>query len=187
MENLPWSNQEIPHILLNYIHHRSRPGKALDLGCGTGTLSIFLARNGYTVTGVDFIDIALNEARRRADQAGVEITFVEADILQWQPDETYDLILDAGCLHGMWGKTRDSLKKRLVSWLANDGDYFLFHFGKKHFLDYSMVGPRRITRQKIVQWFSPELEEKEYESIRTSQPFPIGPVVSVGLYWFQKN
>lgn len=186
-EKLPWYKPEPPQILLNVINSRNRPGRALDIGCGAGAYAILLAQHGYRVTGVDFVDKAINIAMERADQANVKVEFIEADILQWQPAGRYDLILDAGCLHGIMGKKRNDYRERLLKLLDDGGDYILMHFEKKHFFDYCPIGPRRFSRKRIVEWLSPDLEEKEYLSNRRSMPFPIGPVVSIGSYWFRKG
>ena len=66
------------------------PGSALDLGCGEGADAIWLARQGWTVTGVDVSDVALDRARRHAAAAGVAIEFV-LDDLAGSPGE-FDLV-----------------------------------------------------------------------------------------------
>jgi SAM-dependent methyltransferase len=55
-------------------------GRALDLGCGTATDSIYLAQHGWDVTGVDMVPEALAIARRHAAAAGVAPHFVEGDV-----------------------------------------------------------------------------------------------------------
>src|SRR5260370_14518015 len=56
------------------------PGKALDLGCGTGTNSIYLARHGWETTGVDFVPRAIAQARRKAAAAGASPRFLVGDV-----------------------------------------------------------------------------------------------------------
>jgi methylase of polypeptide subunit release factors len=51
------------------------PGSALDLGCGTGRWSVRLAERGWQVVGVDVVPRAIDAARHRAEQAGVDVTF----------------------------------------------------------------------------------------------------------------
>jgi SAM-dependent methyltransferase len=68
------------------------PGNALDLACGAGTNAIWLARNGWRVTGVDWSEVALAKARSRADAAGVRVEWIEADLLDWQPTAAFDLV-----------------------------------------------------------------------------------------------
>jgi len=66
------------------------PGTALDLGCGEGADAIWLARQGWQVTGVDVSDVALDRARQHADAAGVQVEFV-LDDLATSPGE-FDLV-----------------------------------------------------------------------------------------------
>jgi 2-polyprenyl-3-methyl-5-hydroxy-6-metoxy-1,4-benzoquinol methylase len=70
------------------------PGRALDLACGSGRNAVWLAARGWSVTGVDFSDVALEQARALAAQRGVEVEWVDADLLEWQPgDAAYDLVV----------------------------------------------------------------------------------------------
>ena len=55
------------------------PGRALELGCGTGTNTVWLAQHGFDCTGVDLSPRAIARARQRADEAGVQVNFLEAD------------------------------------------------------------------------------------------------------------
>lgn len=55
-------------------------GKALDLGCGSGIWSIQLAKRGWQVTGVDIVGKAIQRARKRAHDYGVEAQFVQSDV-----------------------------------------------------------------------------------------------------------
>ena len=77
------------------------PGRALDLGCGTGTDSIYLARRGWEVTGVDLVPEALEIARRNAAAGGVRANFVQGDVSRLTEivQGTFDLLLDFGCFH----------------------------------------------------------------------------------------
>ena len=60
-------------------------GRALDLGCGTGTDTIYLAAHHWDVTGVDMVPKALAIARRNATAAGVAPHFVEGDVTRLDP------------------------------------------------------------------------------------------------------
>jgi SAM-dependent methyltransferase len=78
------------------------PGRALDIGCGTGTDSIYLATHGWEVTGVDMVPEALTAARRKATAAGVAPRFVAGDVTRLHDLEVgdgYTLLLDFGCFH----------------------------------------------------------------------------------------
>lgn len=80
------------------------PGRALDLGCGYGRTAIALAHRGWRVDAVDFIPLALDEARRRAAEAGVAVAFHEADVSALDfLSPPYDLAVDVGCAHALDG------------------------------------------------------------------------------------
>jgi 2-polyprenyl-3-methyl-5-hydroxy-6-metoxy-1,4-benzoquinol methylase len=69
------------------------PGRALDVACGAGRNAVWLARRGWRVTGVDFSDVALRAARDLALASGVEVEWIEADVVTWTPPaQAYDLV-----------------------------------------------------------------------------------------------
>jgi 2-polyprenyl-3-methyl-5-hydroxy-6-metoxy-1,4-benzoquinol methylase len=67
-------------------------GSALDAACGEGRNAIWLAEQGWQVTGVDFSSVGLSKAAVLAAQRGAEVDWVEADLTQWEPPGTYDLV-----------------------------------------------------------------------------------------------
>lgn len=186
-EDLPWHREEPANLLAACVGLRKKGGKALDLGCGAGVYSIYLAKQGFDVTALDFIPKALEMAKGRAKNEGVKVSWVLADLLAWESADQFDLILDSGCLHNF--SLRDTLryKAQLLRWLAADSDFILGHFGRRHLLDWRPIGPRRRTRQEIVRLFSPELREKAYEhELMTKIALPIGPSVLGQSFWFQR-
>ncbi len=70
----------------------SSPGRALELGCGTGGNAIWLAEQGWKLTAVDYSDVAIGKARERAEERDVSVDFVVADASTYQPDDQYDLV-----------------------------------------------------------------------------------------------
>ncbi len=97
----PWDtglpSSELQRVLAE---EKVQPCLALELGCGTGTNSIWLAQQGFEVTAVDLSPLALERARSKARQAGVQVNFVAADILQ-PPDwgKPFAFFFDRGCYH----------------------------------------------------------------------------------------
>jgi SAM-dependent methyltransferase len=70
------------------------PGRALELGAGSGTNAVWLAQRGWRVTAVDWSSVALANARRQADEAGVELDTQERNMFEWQPPAgAFDLVL----------------------------------------------------------------------------------------------
>ena len=71
-----------------------RPGRALDLACGEGRNTVWLASLGWDVVGVDFSAVAIGKARARAERDGVAADFVCADLLEYEPSPgAYELVL----------------------------------------------------------------------------------------------
>jgi SAM-dependent methyltransferase len=76
-----------------------KPGRAIVLGCGSGTNAIYLASKGFEVTGVDVSPTALAIAAEKAHKADVEVTWMVADVSALPKLQPYDLIFDRGCYH----------------------------------------------------------------------------------------
>jgi SAM-dependent methyltransferase len=90
--DLVWSAE--PNRFLVAETEHLPPGRALDLACGEGRNAIWLARRGWTVTGVDFSAVALEKARRRADALGVRVDWEVADVVTFDPPPAaFDLVL----------------------------------------------------------------------------------------------
>ena len=69
-------------------------GSALDLACGDGRNAVWLAERGWRVTGVDFSDVALEKAARLAAGRGVEVEWLEAELLAYEPEpRVFDLVV----------------------------------------------------------------------------------------------
>ncbi|HEX9644624.1 MAG TPA: class I SAM-dependent methyltransferase [Acidimicrobiia bacterium] len=69
-------------------------GRALDLGCGQGRNAVWLAAQGHRVTAVDLSEVAVEQGRLLAAEAGVEVEFVVADVLVWDsPAAAFDLVV----------------------------------------------------------------------------------------------
>ena len=101
----PWDSGISPPELFDFIAHHP-PGRAIDLGCGTGTNVITLVQHGWSVTGVDFAPRAIRLAQRKMKQAGVEANVSVGDVTRLSAiTGPFDLALDLGCLHGLPDKS----------------------------------------------------------------------------------
>lgn len=76
------------------------PCRALELGCGTGTNSVWLAQKGFDVVGVDLSPLAIEKASQRAEKANVKVRFLAADVMDL-PDlgGPFRFFFDRGCYH----------------------------------------------------------------------------------------
>jgi SAM-dependent methyltransferase len=108
--DVPWDSGIVPPEIMTWVEVAESDGlptgRALDLGCGTGTTALYLAARGWDVVGVDFAPNAIRRARREARQRSLAgtVSFRSADVSR--PDlladvERFDLLSDVGCLHGL--------------------------------------------------------------------------------------
>jgi SAM-dependent methyltransferase len=124
----PWDTGISPPELIAHIQSNP-PGKALDLGCGTGTNVITLAKNGWQVTGVDFAPHAITLARQKIQHAGVQADLLVGDVTQLDNvSGPFNLILDLGCFHSLGQEERKAYLKNIQRLLAVQGVYLLYAF-----------------------------------------------------------
>ena len=110
---------------------RLPPGRALEVGCGTGVESVYLAAHGWDVTGVDMVPRALAIARRRAAQAGVAPRFLEGDatcLPELGVGDGYTLLLDLGCFHTLPPDRRDAYGAGMAAVEAPGATFLLYGF-----------------------------------------------------------
>lgn len=110
-----------------------KKGRALDLGCGTGELSVVLAKNGFTVTGVDIAPTAIRQAKALILKEGVKIEFLVADatnlvILK----EPFDFILDCTTLPDIPEDERRDYLHEIFRLSKTGGQLFLRVLSKRH-------------------------------------------------------
>lgn len=122
----PWDTGISPPELYDFIATHPR-GRALDIGCGTGTNLITLANAGWQTTGFDFARRAIQSARRKIKHNGIQ-----ADIFQDDASEmnhvrgSFDLALDIGCFHSIPNKT--GYLTQLSRILAPGGHWLMYGF-----------------------------------------------------------
>jgi len=125
--NPPWDSGISPPELLDFIE-KNPPGKAIDIGCGTGTNVITLAQAGWDVTGVDFAPRAIKIAKRKAGKVGIEAELHVRDATDLEGiSGPFDLALDMGCFHSLGDKKADYLSE-LDRLLAPGGHWLMYGF-----------------------------------------------------------
>ncbi len=130
-----WDRDSAPPEITALIEKLDRPGRALDLGCGTGTNSIYLAQHGWQATGVDFSPKAIELARDKAQRAGVKLDLHLGDVTRLDfLHGPFDLILDIGCLHGLDRESRTRYAEQLRQLTRPGSQFLLFGFARPVFL-----------------------------------------------------
>jgi SAM-dependent methyltransferase len=105
----PWDSGVTPPELIEAVEgpNALTPGAALDIGCGSGTNSVYLARHGWSVTGVDFAGSAIARAKEKARLARPlrgSTRFIQADVTHLDTlrlEAPCSFLLDIGCLHSL--------------------------------------------------------------------------------------
>lgn len=121
---MPWAHRKPDFNLVEMV--KSWPVKAcktLEIGCGTGTDAIWLAKQGFEVTGIDAVEIPINLAIEQAKKEKINCTFLVKDFLKDEiPGGPYQFVFDRGFFHSF--KSRNSRKKfaeNVFNQLTNEG------------------------------------------------------------------
>ena len=106
---------------------RITPCRAIDLGSGTASNAVFLARHGFDVTGVDYAHSAIELGHKRAKEAGVSVKFIQDDLTNLQHvTGEYDMLVDYGTLDDLPAQKRLQYIKSVLA-LSRPGGVFLLY------------------------------------------------------------
>ncbi len=137
----PWDSGIAPPELLDFLANHP-PGRAIDIGCGTGTNVIALLQHGWQVTGVDFAFRAIQLAKAKLRKAGLQADlFVEDATRLKKIKGRFDLALDLGCFHGLEQKA--SYLTQLDRVLDRGGHWLMYGFFKS---GADQAGPGLVSR-----------------------------------------
>ena len=146
--NLPWDTGRPSSELQRVIRQIPiQPCRALELGCGTGTNSVWLAQEGFDVTGIDLAPLAVELAEKRARAAGVKVHFVAGDVLRLPDlDGPFAFLLDRGCYHAVRRDAPDQYAPAVARQLASGGRGLILAGNAREPHD---PGPPMVTEQQI--------------------------------------
>ncbi len=146
-------------------------GAVLDAGCGTGENAMYIATLGAGVTGVIGVDAsptAIERARRKAIERGIDISFEVADATALEGlGREFDVVIDCGLFHTFGDAARVAFERSLRAVLRAGGRYFLLCFSDRQ---SGVAGPRRVSRAEIRSTFGPgwrvdSIEAERFETI----------------------
>jgi SAM-dependent methyltransferase len=122
----PWDTGVSPPELKAFLE-TSPTGRALDVGCGTGTNLVTMATYGWQVVGLDVAWLSVIKARRKLRQAGFRGQVWCKNVgshLRFKDE--FDLVLDIGCYHSLVALEREAYRHNLARWLKPGGVYLLY-------------------------------------------------------------
>ena len=139
-------------------------GSVLDAGCGTGDTALFFAERGHRVTGIDFLEVAIQRAQRKATERGVRVTFLVKDATRLRDwGERYDSVIDSGLFHVFSDEDRRRYVEGLATVLKPGGQLFLMCFSDE---EPGAEGPRRVSRQELYDAFADAWEVESVQPTR---------------------
>ncbi|HYF81529.1 MAG TPA: class I SAM-dependent methyltransferase [Clostridia bacterium] len=151
-------------------------GRAFDIGCGNGRNSIFLAKQGFEVDGIDFSTTSIEWANQNASEEHVDVNFINKSIFDFQVHHSsYDFVYDSGCLHHIKPHRRNQYIKKIID-ILKPGAYFgLTAFNLKGganisdydvYRDFSMHGGIGFSELKLKSILSPHFEIVEFREMK---------------------
>jgi len=129
-----------------------KPGRAVVLGCGTGTNAIYLAKKGFDVTAIDIAPTALNFAEEKAEKADAKVRWLLASVLAPPANlKKFDFIFDRGCYHGVRRNNAEAYVRTLER-LSRPGTNILILAGNAN--EERHYGPPRVKEEELRGDFS---------------------------------
>ncbi|MEE9443516.1 MAG: class I SAM-dependent methyltransferase [candidate division Zixibacteria bacterium] len=162
-ENIPWNISESPELLINLFESgKIKPGKIVDLGCGVGNYSIWLAQKGFDVTGIDISQQAINLAMKQAENVGIKCRFFACDLLGDLKEFHYsfDFAMDWEVLHHIFPEDRPTYMENVHKLLKANGQYFTVCFSEED-KSFGTTEKYRETPLGTTLYFSSEQELRE--------------------------
>ena len=150
----PWDSGVPPPELVTFVENNPA-GRSLDLGCGTGTNTIYLAQKGWDATGIDFVPRAIDNAKKKAAAAGVSPKLMLGDVTRLTElgiGAGYNLLLDLGCFHSIPDAGRDGYVRGASAVAPSGATLLLFGFTRRE--KSSRLGPRGLAQNEIRDRFT---------------------------------
>lgn len=146
-----------------------KPSRALDIGCGTGTIVTYLASKGFEAYGLDISKVAIRKAHAKAKALDVKCDFRLMDFLDIEAvsklSMTFDVVLDLGCFHSLSAQDRLRYKESL-NFVSRIGTvYLLWCFLRGSRWSY---GPPGVARDEAEKTFSKQYHVIEKRTLDTS-------------------
>jgi ubiquinone/menaquinone biosynthesis C-methylase UbiE len=175
----PWDIGKPQPVFVELEQSGAIRGSVLDVGCGTGEHVLYLASRGHECWGVDFAPVAVERAKAKAAQRGIQAHFQVADATELDKlGRQFDTVIDSGLFHVFDDAQRPLFVKSLAAVLKPGGTYYMLCFSEQ---EPGTDGPRRVTQQEIRAAFRDGWDVRSIRAARfEAVTAPGGPQFSPG-------
>jgi cyclopropane fatty-acyl-phospholipid synthase-like methyltransferase len=147
----PWDIGRSQREFIDLVKRGEITGSVLDIGCGTGENALFFAQEGHEVWGIDSTPLAIQKAKEKAAERGLQAHFLVLDALHLTGlNRKFSTVTDSGLFHTLSDEDRPVFVENLAAVLSPAGKYFMLCFSD---LEPAGYGPRRITHAEIRSTF----------------------------------
>jgi SAM-dependent methyltransferase len=152
--NAPWEIDAPQPEVVAIAERGGFAGRVLDIGCGSGANTLYLAALGHEVVGVDFVGEAIALAEARPRDPALAVSFLERDIFADNQDlGKFDTVLDSATLHGFSDSERRLYGERIERLTESGSTVHVVGIGEN---ETRPGGPRRLSRAAILETFPAE-------------------------------
>ncbi len=163
---LPWDTGQPEPLLVEFVNSGAvNPSRALEIGAGTGTNSIWMAERGFDVLGVDISPLAVERAGAKMAGRALRCRFAALDFLEAPPpDGTFQFVFDRGCFHVFDEPGERQRFAAQVAAVLAPGGLWLSLIGSTEGPPRE-IGPPRRTAREVALAIEPALEIVDLRSV----------------------
>ena len=149
-EKPAWDIGKPQQFLIDYLSE-NHPQVAIDIGCGTGSSTIYMANKGIKTTGVDLSKNAIKQAKIKAGRTKRRPLLMTKDVLKLAYASKFDFAYDSGCFHVIEPEKRKKYASIIYKLLKNHGRLLLLCFSEN---EPDWGGPHRIKKPELEETFA---------------------------------
>jgi cyclopropane fatty-acyl-phospholipid synthase-like methyltransferase len=170
----PWDTGRPQPAIVQLAEAGQIRGSVLDVGCGTGESLLYLAARDHEAWGIDFVAVAIEQAKAKAAERGINARFLVGNALELSTlGRQFDTVIDCGLFHTFADEERPAFVHGLAEALRPGGLLHILRFSDEQ---PGTEGPRRITQQEIRNsfhdgWKVQHIEPNRFEALER----PRGP------------
>jgi SAM-dependent methyltransferase len=174
----PWDTGRPQPAVVKLAESGKIRGSVLDVGCGTGEHVLYFAAQGHECWGIDFVPVAIERAKAKAAERGIDATFLVGNALELgKLARQFDTVLDCGLYHTFSDEERPVFVRGLAEVLRSGGYLYILCFSNEEPGDF---GPRRVTQKEIRDsfrdgWTVKSIEPTRFEAIMPPDMPPFSP------------